>query len=162
MASRSGSIDPGLMLELMRRGWTEVQLGNLLQTESGLRGLSGFSDDMREIRHQASQDNGDAQLAIDVFRHRLLQLIGSMAASLEGIDVLALTGGIGEHDTELHLELQDALRWLPDLEVIVVPADEEGMMARLCRRRSAEHQLSLDPAGQESGEADDSVADGRH
>ena len=58
--------------------------------------------------------------------------------------------------------MQDALRWLPDLEVIVVPADEEGMMARLCRRRSAEHQLSLDPAGQESGAADDSVADGRH
>jgi len=162
MASRSGSIDPGLMLELMRRGWSEVELGNLLQTESGLRGLSGFSDDMRELRHQASQGNGGAQLAIDVFRHRLLQLIGSMAASLEGMDVLALTGGIGEHDTELHSELQQALKWVPDLEMVVVPADEEGMMARLCRRRSAELQFSLDPADQESGAADGSVADGRH
>ena len=58
--------------------------------------------------------------------------------------------------------MQDALRWLPDLEMVVVPADEEGMMARLCRRRSAELQFSLDPVDQESGAADGSVADGRH
>ena len=55
MACRSGSIDPGLMLELMRQGWTDVQLSNLLQTQSGLRGLSGFSDDMQELRCKAIQ-----------------------------------------------------------------------------------------------------------
>ena len=56
MACRSGSIDPGLMLELMRQGWTDVQLSNLLQTQSGLRGLSGFSDDMQELRYRQSRD----------------------------------------------------------------------------------------------------------
>ena len=58
MACRSGSIDPGLMLELMRQGWTDVQLSNLLQTQSGLRGLSGFSDDMKEfvIRHSRDME----------------------------------------------------------------------------------------------------------
>ena len=69
-----------------------------------------------------------------MFRHRLLQLIGSMASSLQGVDVLALTGGIGEHDDTLRTELKDSLSWLCDLEIVVIPADEEGMIARLCRR----------------------------
>ena len=138
MATRSGSIDPGLMLELMRQGWDQAQLSDLLQKQAGLKGLSGFSDDMQEIRQKASQGHSTAHLALAVFRHRLLQLIGAMAASLRGVDVLALTGGIGEHDKALLSELQDDLEWLPQLKIVVVPADEEGMMARLCRRQSAE------------------------
>ena len=138
MATRSGSIDPGLMLELMRQGWDQAQLSDLLQKQAGLKGLSGFSDDMQEIRQKASEGHSTAQLALAVFRHRLLQLIGAMAASLRGVDVLALTGGIGEHDKALLSELQNDLEWLPQLKIVVVPADEEGMMARLCRRQSAE------------------------
>ena len=65
------------------------------------------------------------------------------AASLRGVDVLALTGGIGEHDKALLSELQDDLEWLPQLKIVVVPADEEGMMARLCRRQSAEENNQL-------------------
>jgi acetate kinase len=57
-----------------------------------------------------------------------------MAASLGGVDVLALTGGIGEHDGTLRDELAQALGWIPGLEILVVPADEEGMIARLCVR----------------------------
>ena len=158
MASRSGTVDPGLMLELMRQGWTDDQLSDLLQKRSGLSGLSGFSGDMQEIRHQAGKGHEGAQLALDVFRHRLLQLIGAMAASLRGVDVLALTGGIGEHDRKLLSELQDALDWLPKLQIVVVPADEEGMMARLCRRQSADHPISRDQADQGSGATDDSDA----
>lgn len=60
-----------------------------------------------------------------------------MAASLRGVDVLALTGGIGEHDQALRAELTDALSWLPNLEMVIVPADEEGMIALLCRRSAA-------------------------
>ena len=59
-----------------------------------------------------------------------------MAGSLQGANVLALTGGIGEHDTALKAELKESLSWLSDLEVTVVLADEEGMIARLCRRHS--------------------------
>ncbi|KZR85068.1 Acetate kinase [Synechococcus sp. MIT S9509] len=137
MATRSGSIDPGLMLELLRQGWDQAQLSDLLQNHAGLKGLSGFSDDMQEIRHQAVQGHEGAQLALDVFRHRLLQLIGAMTTSLKGVDVLALTGGIGEHDKALLSELHNDLGWLPQLKIVVVPADEEGMIARLCRRQSA-------------------------
>ena len=137
MASRCGSIDPGLLLELMREGVGEAELANLLQKQAGLKGLSGLSGDMREIREQATAGHNGAQLALDVFRKRLLQLIGAMAASLQGVEVLALTGGIGEHDQSLRGELDEALAWLPNLELVIVPADEEGMIARLCRRSTA-------------------------
>ncbi len=137
MASRCGSIDPGLLLELMREGMGEAELSNLLQKQAGLKGLSGLSGDMRDIREQAAAGHQGALLALDVFRQRLLQLIGAMAASLQGVDVLALTGGIGEHDQSLRGELDEALAWLPNLELVIVPADEEGMIARLCRRSTA-------------------------
>ncbi|QNI84071.1 acetate kinase [Synechococcus sp. PROS-7-1] len=137
MASRSGSVDPGLLLELMREGMGEAELADLLQKQAGLKGLSGLSGDMRDIREQAAAGHQGAQLALGVFRQRLLQLIGAMAASLRGVDVLALTGGIGEHDQALQAELAEALAWLPNLEMVIVPADEEGMIARLCRRSAA-------------------------
>lgn len=137
MASRCGSVDPGLLLELMREGMGAAQLADLLQQQAGLKGLSGLSGDMRDIREQAAAGHQGAQLALDVFRQRLLQLIGAMAASLQGADVLALTGGIGEHDQALRSELEEALAWLPNLEMVIVPADEEGMIARLCRRSAA-------------------------
>jgi acetate kinase len=134
MATRSGSVDPGLLLELMREGYSGTDLSDILQKESGLKGLSGTSGDMREIREAAKSGQNGAIRALAVFRHRLLQQLGSMAASLRGVDVLALTGGIGEHDNHLMTELKEALRWWSDTEFVVVPADEEGMIARLCRR----------------------------
>jgi acetate kinase len=70
-----------------------------------------------------------------------------MAASLQGVDVLALTGGIGEHDQELHNELQEALAWLPGLEITVVPANEEQMIARLCQRGQSVEAAALQSAG---------------
>ena len=112
-------------------------MARILQKESGLKGLSGISGDMRAIREAAGQGHNGAIRALAVFRHRLLQFLGAMASSLRGVDVLALTGGIGEHDTQLHSELAEALSWWGDLETVVIPADEEGMIARLCRRHSA-------------------------
>ena len=137
MATRSGTIDPGLMLGLMREGYSADQTSAMLQKESGLKGLSGLSGDMREIREAAGEGHHGAIRALDVFRHRLLQLLGSMAASLGGVDVLALTGGIGEHDQQLCQELTEALRWWGDYTTVVIPADEEGMIASLCQRNSA-------------------------
>ena len=60
-----------------------------------------------------------------------------MAASLQGVDVLALTGGIGEHDPALVAELKASLTWWEPFDIMVIPANEEGMIARLCRRQSA-------------------------
>ncbi|MEB3354181.1 MAG: acetate kinase [Cyanobacteriota bacterium] len=132
MASRSGSVDPGLLLHLLRSGVEASELDLALNRRSGLLGLSGLSGDMRELRRQAAAGHGGSQLAIAVFRHRLLQGIGAMAASLGGVDAIALTGGIGEHDECLAAELEKALAWLAPLQWLRVPADEEGLMVRHC------------------------------
>ncbi len=132
MASRSGSIDPGLLLHQLRAGLSAEDLDQALNQRSGLLGLSGFSGDMRELRVAAAEGHPGARLAIAVFRHQLLQGIGAMAASLGGVDAIALSGGIGEHDQALRQELQETLGWLPGASLLTVPADEEGQMAREC------------------------------
>lgn len=137
MATRSGSIDPGLLLHLLRQGISKEQLDHDLNHASGLLGLTaGLSSSMKDLREAASSGNPDAQLAIAVFRHALIQGIGAMAATLGGVDVIALTGGIGEHDQALRKELAVALSWLGNFELLVVPADEEGLIARQCREAS--------------------------
>lgn len=133
MATRSGSIDPGLLLHLLREGLTPEQVEAGLQGESGLLGLSGLSADMRQLRQAAAAGHDGASLAIAVFRHSLLEGIGAMAANLGGVDVIALTGGIGEHDEALRLDLEASLGWLGTFELVRVPADEEGLIARRCR-----------------------------
>jgi acetate kinase len=132
MASRSGSVDPGLLLHLLREGHSGADLDQALNCQSGLLGLSGLSGDMRDLRQAAAAGHAGAQLAIAVFRHRLLQGIGAMAASLGGVDAIALTGGIGEHDQALGTELERELAWLEPLRWLRVPADEEGLMVRQC------------------------------
>ena len=133
MASRSGSVDPGLLLHLLRQGVSADELDQALNHASGLLALSdGLSASMKALREAAAAGNGGAQLAIGVFRHGVLQAIGAMAASLGGVDVVALTGGIGEHDGALRQELAAALAWLGPFELVVVPADEEGIIARQC------------------------------
>ncbi len=132
MATRSGSIDPGLLLHQLRRGVTAEELDHGLQQESGLLGLSELSASMKDLRQAAAEGHAGAQLAIAVFRHQLLQGIGAMAASLGGVDVIALTGGIGEHDRALGKELEAALAWLEPFELLRIPADEEGVIARHC------------------------------
>ena len=101
MATRSGSIDPGLILHLLRTGTSIDALEELLELHSGLLGLSGISGDLRAVT--AARDQGDerARLAIDVFIHRVAAGVGSMAATLDGFDALVFTGGIGEHSPEV-------------------------------------------------------------
>ena len=132
MASRSGSLDPGLLLHLLRQGLSPAALDQALNHASGLLGLSGLSGSMQALRQAAAGGHGGAQLAIAVFRHRLLAAIGAMAASLGGVDVIALSGGIGEHDSLLAQELRLALDWLNPFALVVIPADEEGLLARSC------------------------------
>ena len=134
MATRCGSVDPGVLLHLLRQGMEPEELDQGLNQRSGLLGLSdGLSASMKELRQAAAAGQGAADLAIAVFRQGLLRGIGAMAASLGGVDVIALTGGIGEHDQILREQLPIALRWLGPLDLVVVPADEEGLIARQCR-----------------------------
>ncbi|WP_216900480.1 acetate/propionate family kinase [Synechococcus sp. CCY 9618] len=137
MATRSGSLDPGLMLHQLRQGLTVEALDHALRQESGLLGLSELSASMKDLRLGAAEGHRGAQLAIEVFRHQLLQGIGAMAACLEGVDVIALTGGIGENDAALRDELEQRLAWLQPFELVCVPADEEGVIARDCLAAAA-------------------------
>jgi acetate kinase len=101
MATRSGSVDPGLILWLLEReAMSERELAGALEHESGLLGLSGTAD-MRELLARAAARERGATLARDVYVHRLKAGIAAMAASLGGIDVLAFTGGVGEHSPEV-------------------------------------------------------------
>jgi len=116
MGSRSGAIDPGVVLHLWRQGWTEAQVEKLLYKESGLLGVSGLSADMRLLRSLAARDTGagdaNAQRAIDLFVHRLRRESGALAAVLGGLDVLVCTGGIGEHDAATRAAMAEALHFL--------------------------------------------------
>lgn len=109
MGTRSGSVDPGVLLHLLRQGWTWQQLERTLYRESGLRGVSGISADMRTLH--ASKDPC-ADLAVDIFIHRLVRECGALSACLGGLDILAFTGGIGEHDAALRKRACDALAYL--------------------------------------------------
>jgi acetate kinase len=96
MATRSGSVDPGLLLWLLpRAGLSGPQLADSLEHDSGLLGLAG-SADMREVLTRAGEGDALARLALDVYLHRLRAGIAAMAAALGGIDALAFTGGVGE------------------------------------------------------------------
>jgi acetate kinase len=112
MATRSGAVDPGLLLHLLRRGTDVEELDDTLERRSGLLGLSGVSADLREVL--VARDRGDAtsRLAVNVFVHRLVAGIGSMAASLRGVDALVFTGGIGERSAEIRARAVDAFSWL--------------------------------------------------
>jgi acetate kinase len=148
MGTRSGSIDPGVLLYLMdAHGLNTRAVEDLLYRRSGLLGVSGISSDMRQLR--ASADEA-AREAIALFNYRAIREIGSLAAALGGLDALVFTGGIGEHDAETRAAIVEQCGWLgaridddrneacdgrisrdaSSVDVWVVPTDEERMMAR--------------------------------
>jgi acetate kinase len=148
MGTRCGQIDPGVLLYLMRaKGMNFTQLEDLLYHRSGLKGLSGVSNDMRTLL--ASQEAG-AKLAIDHFIYRIGRELGSLVAALGGLDALVFTGGIGEHAAAIRARVckdaawlrvaldedanrQDKLKISPAGQmpsVWVIPTDEELMIAR--------------------------------
>jgi acetate kinase len=98
MATRSGSVDPGLVLWLIRTAGVDPDAAaHALERQSGLAGLSGTSGDMRDVLVARAQGSPEASLAFDVYVHRLRREIAAMAGVLAGVDVLAFTGGVGEH-----------------------------------------------------------------
>jgi len=151
MGTRTGTLDPGVLLYLLEQGWDHARLQKLLYKQSGLLGMSGISADMRRLRADPS---AAAKLAIDAFTYRVVRESGALVACMQGLDVLAFSGGIGEHDVTLRAEVGQKLAWLgvaidpvlnakatgsavmaihapsSQVEVWVVPTDEGVIAAR--------------------------------
>jgi acetate kinase len=153
MGTRPGQIDPGVVLYLIsERGMSASNVQNFLYRDCGLKGLSGISNDMREL--EASEDP-KAKLAIDYFVYRIGLNAGMLAAALQGLDAFVFTAGIGENSVRIRARIADQLGWLgvtldevenshhsrlisrfdSRIPVYVVPTDEELMIAQ--------HTLSL-------------------
>jgi acetate kinase len=134
MGTRSGDIDPGTIVYLMRQGYdTAERLDALVDRESGLLGISGTSSNVRELLRARRQD-ARADLALRMFCYQVAKAIASMAAALSGLDVLVFTGGIGEHATPLRDEICARLKFLGDFEVRVLPAQEDLQIARIAEK----------------------------
>ncbi len=113
MANRSGTVDPGILIYLLREeGYTAERLDQVLNRESGLFGISGVSDDMREILKALEAGNPRARLAFDMYIHILRRHIGAMVASLGGLDALVFTGGVGENSPQVRAEACQGLEFL--------------------------------------------------
>jgi acetate kinase len=152
MGTRSGALDPGVLLHLLiERGMNPDTLTDLLYHRSGLLGVSGVSSDMRALLTSASPA---AAFAIDLFVYRIGRELGSLAAALGGVDVLVFTGGIGEHAVPVRARVCEEARWLgvsldtranadggprisaadSRVSVWVIATDEEQVIARHARR----------------------------
>jgi acetate kinase len=157
MGSRCGTIDPGILIHLLRKEkYSADRLEGLLNRESGLLGVSGVSDDMRQILAAANKGNSRARLAFDAFIHRLRQYVGAMIASLSGVDALAFTAGIGENSPEVRAQACAGFEFLglkldrqknalspvdcdiaaqdSAVRVVVVAAREDWAIAQACWR----------------------------
>jgi acetate kinase len=111
MATRSGSVDPGLLLYLLRTGVTDAAgLDDALDNSSGLAGMTGTSGDVREVLAARAAGDAEAALAIEVYLHRLRREIAAVAASLDRLDAVVFTGGVAEHQPNLVAELTGGLR----------------------------------------------------
>jgi acetate kinase len=155
MGTRSGSLDPGIIIYLLRhRGYSADDLDRILNRESGLLGVSDISADMRRILEAASQGDARAQLAFDVYVHRLTREVGAMIATLGGVDAVVFTGGIGENSAPVRTALcrqfaflgwavdpaknaspeadQDIAAAESSTPILVIRAEEELEIAREC------------------------------
>jgi acetate kinase len=155
MSTRSGDLDPGLLLYLIRHaGMTAAAVEDALYHKSGLLGLSGLSDDIRDLEPAAAAGDKRAELALAIQAYRVRKYIGAYAAALGGMDAIALSGALAENSAALRARVLDGLEFLgvrldpernrtagPDeparistedsaVPVWVVPADEERQIAR--------------------------------
>jgi acetate kinase len=151
MATRCGSLDPGVILYLLRKGLSAADIEDMLYRHSGLLGVSGLSDDLRVLM---ASDDPRASEAVELFTYRIATEAGGLASALGGLDGLVFTAGIGEHSASIRGAVCDRLAWLgvrldqhansgqpgrissPDsaVEVWVIPTDEEAVIADHTRR----------------------------
>ncbi len=136
MATRTGDVDPGILLYLLRETRLDAgELAMMIDHDSGMAGISALSGDMRVLR-AAAGNNPDADLAIRMFERSVCKQIAAMAATLGGIDLLVLTGGIGEHDRATQQAIGTGMAWLPGLEIRIVASREDDEIARHAARLS--------------------------
>jgi acetate kinase len=148
MGTRCGQLDPGVILYLLtEKGYRTEDVENLLYRQAGLRGLSGISNDVREL---LASDDPRAQLALDYFVYRVARELGSLAAAMDGIDGVVFTAGIGENSAEIRARVCAHAGWLglrlddaanraggprisaagSRISAWVIPTDEERMIAQ--------------------------------
>ena len=112
MGTRSGDIDPGVLIYLMReKNFDTAALEDLIDHRSGLKGISGVASDMRSL-NEAAPTNAGARLAIEMFCYSVRKEIAAMAVALDGLDMLVFTGGIGENDAKVRASICSGLSWL--------------------------------------------------
>jgi acetate kinase len=112
MGTRSGDLDPGVLIYLMReKKFDAARLEELVDHRSGLLGISGVGGDMRRL-HEAPSSNADARLAVEMFCYSVRKAVAAMAAGLRGMDLLVFTGGIGENDATARAAICDGLSWI--------------------------------------------------
>ncbi|ARP83109.1 acetate kinase [Bordetella genomosp. 8] len=141
MGSRSGDLDPGVILYLMRTEQLDADsLETLINRESGLAGMAEGESDMQALLTRRAAGDAHAALAVDVFTTAVGKQIGAYAALMGGIDLLVFTGGIGEHSADIRRRIVAPLGFLgigpavPGPAVMVVATEEERQMARHCRQ----------------------------
>jgi acetate kinase len=147
MATRCGTIDPGVLLYLAQQGHSTAAIEDMLYRRSGLLGVSGISGDIRTL---LASDHPQARLALDLFAYRIAGEAGKLASALDGLDMLVFTAGVGEHAAPVRADVCARLAWLgiaidpsaneaghavistatSQVEVRVVPTDEEAVIAR--------------------------------
>ena len=101
MGTRSGDIDPGALIALLRAGLSVDELDTLLTKKSGLAGMSGAGQDLRDIEKRAAEGDDRCRLAITVYSHRVRKYVGAYAAAMGGLDAVLLTGGVGENSVSM-------------------------------------------------------------
>lgn len=157
MGSRSGAVDPSILIHLLRHeGYDADKLDHLLNEQSGLLGISGISSDLRQVQAAIEAGNTRAKLALEVYIHRLCAGIGAMLASLGGVDALIFTAGIGENAAQIRAETCDRFAFLgmeldteknsgrprnqiistpsSKVPVVVIHTQEDWMIVRDCWR----------------------------
>ena len=153
MGTRSGDVDPSAVLSIMKKeGLTPDQMSDLLNKESGVKGISGVSSDIREVEEAIKQGNERAALALKMYAYRIKKYIGAYTAAMGGVDVVVFTAGVGEHQWDIRQNAAGGLECLgikldkeknkknfgeeeiistadSPVKVVVVPTDEELLIA---------------------------------
>lgn len=153
MGTRCGNVDPAIVTFLMKELNLSVdEVDNLMNKKSGVFGISGVSSDFRDIESAAAEGNERAQLALDMFKYRVIQYVGAYTAVMGGVDAIVFTAGLGENGIEIREEIGNALEFVgtkidkeknnvrgkariistddSKVKLMVIPTNEELMIAR--------------------------------
>jgi acetate kinase len=133
MGTRCGDIDPAVVVYLVRdKGWDIKKVDEILNKQSGLKGISGISNDMRQLKREARRGNRRARLAIEIFVYRIRKYIGAYLSIMAGCEVIVFTGGIGENQADIRRRictgLFSHLKFKP--RIFIIPTHEELMIAQ--------------------------------